>query len=143
MTQQVNVIADAVEAAGILPEHRSAVTAYLESLRQEATALVRTMYMERMETQTANYGNRNYFQAIASAAFGNGNTAPLTYRSLSWIRDNAMYDICPGVTDGTNPAFIRGKDPLPFRFIGEAPVPAALTENDVDLLGEYDGGDED
>jgi hypothetical protein len=125
MTQHVNVIKDAVVEAGIRAEHVDLVTAHLERIREEATGLARTMYVEKMRTQSEGSGVRNYFTAIASAAFGNNLDGLLTYRSSSYVVNEVTGNEVPGVTaspdDRPNPVYNR-KDPMPFRFM-EAPEP--------------------
>ena len=125
MTQHVNVIKDAVVEAGIRAEHVANVVAYLDGIREEATRLARMMYVERMRLRAEGSGVRNYFAAIASAAFGNNLDGMLTYRTSSYIVSDVTGNEVPGVTaspnDRPNPVYNR-KDPMPFRFM-EAPEP--------------------
>jgi hypothetical protein len=146
-----DTIASAVVLAGILPEHRDAAVAYLESVRAQATQEAVQLYIDRIAAR----GAGNQANVVLSAALGRSyairgrdyygeerwqyvatdGTVLVSYSQDQIVR-NELGSV-PKVTDADNPAWTS--DPFPFAFVT---VTGDVDPTDV-IQSEHDEMDED
>jgi hypothetical protein len=147
-----DIIRAAVVEADFAPEHVDAVAAYLTAVRKEATDVSVQMYVDR---SVSIVDRSSYLGAVLSAAFGQPTTtgrhnepmffttdgSRVVYQTLDTVRYNVIGTDVKGVTV-ENPVY-DGGDPMPFRFVELAPVPGELTQDDLEMLSEFEPSDDD
>jgi hypothetical protein len=153
-----DTIKDAVASAGIREDLRERVTAYLESVAREATALAVQVYVDRVsERISAGSVSGRTGGVVLSAAFGpswataRGSRYGESYPGYggtggvleSYTMDQLAYSelgSVAGITDTSNTAWATSQDDvMPFVFVERATPD--LTDVDRDILASDPASD--
>jgi hypothetical protein len=153
-----DTIKDAVAGAGIREDLRERVTAYLESVAREATALAVQVYVDRVsERVSAGSVGERTGGMVLSAAFGPswatatgsryGSSYP-GYGGSGGVLESYTMDVMTyaelgsvaGITDTSNTAWATSQDDvMPFVFVERATPD--LTDVDRDILASDPSSD--
>jgi hypothetical protein len=145
-----DTISSAVVLAGILPEHREAVTAHLENVRQDATRKAVQLYIDRACARDAGSAAGVIFSATLGRSYATrgqdyygderwqyqatNESVMVAYTRDQLVR-NELGEL-PGVTDADSPAWTGDPfGPESFAFV--------TVSGDVDADDVYAAVDED